>query len=204
VRPQNHFDPLPWHARWDSARSLVNRALSGDYPGTFGLRRSAFLAMGAYDGDVLFENLELMRTVEAAGGRVLTPLDLFVRRLPPTPAHFWSQRVRQAYDDFALPARMAAFLAVLPAIAIAPARMRGRLALAVAAGAVALAEAGRRRAGGRSVFPPDLALFAPLWVLERAVCSWLAVGTRLARGGVPYGGVVLRRAATPARRLRRR
>src|SRR3954454_2463584 len=25
VRPQNIFDPLPWHARWDTARSLLNR-----------------------------------------------------------------------------------------------------------------------------------------------------------------------------------
>ena len=201
VRPQNHFSPLPWHARWDSARSLVNRALSGDYPGTFALRRGFFLEMGGYDGDVLFENLELMRTVAGAGGRVLTPLDLFVRRLPPTAAHFWSQRVRQAYDDFALPARMAVFLAILPAIALAPGRLRGRLALALAAGAVALAETGRRRGGGRRAFPPDLALFAPAWVLERAVCCWLAVGTRVARGGVPYGDVVLTRSATPARRL---
>ncbi len=46
-----------------------------------------------------------MRTVRAAGGTVLTPLDLYVARRPPTTAHFASQRVRQAYDDFAIPAR---------------------------------------------------------------------------------------------------
>lgn len=33
VRPQNVFSPLPWHARWDSARSLCNRAFSGTIPG---------------------------------------------------------------------------------------------------------------------------------------------------------------------------
>ena len=46
VRPQNYFDPAPWHARWDTARSLVNRAFSADYPGTMGLRRSLLLAAG--------------------------------------------------------------------------------------------------------------------------------------------------------------
>jgi len=30
VGPQNFFDPLPWHARWDSARTLLNRASGGD------------------------------------------------------------------------------------------------------------------------------------------------------------------------------
>jgi hypothetical protein len=68
VRPQNFFDPLPWHARWDTARSLLNRAFGSDYPGTYGVRRSTFTAMGGYDGDVLFENLELSRTIRAAGG----------------------------------------------------------------------------------------------------------------------------------------
>ncbi|MGH7623641.1 MAG: glycosyltransferase, partial [Gemmatimonadaceae bacterium] len=25
VRPQNYFEPLPWHARWDTGRMLLNR-----------------------------------------------------------------------------------------------------------------------------------------------------------------------------------
>ena len=36
VRPQNYFEPLPWHARWDTARTLLNRGLGRDYPGTLG------------------------------------------------------------------------------------------------------------------------------------------------------------------------
>ena len=93
----------------------------GDFPGTLVVRRASFLATGGYDGDVMFENLELMRTIEAAGGTVRSPLDLYVRRLPPTARHFAAQRVRQAYDDFAIPARMAAFLSVIPAAAVAAA-----------------------------------------------------------------------------------
>nr|WP_225312162.1 iron-containing redox enzyme family protein [Microbispora cellulosiformans] len=204
VRPQNHFHPLPWHARWDSARTLLNRGLGADYPGTFGVRRSFFARMGGYDGDVLFENLELIRTVRAHGGREACPLDLYVRRLPPGTRRFWSQRVRQAYDDLAQPARMAVFLAVLPAVGAALWRRRPELVAAGAAAVAGLAEIGRRRAGGRRVFPATAPLFAPVWVLERATCSWAALTARFLFGGVPYAGRRLRVAAHSTRRLRHR
>ena len=204
VRPQNYFDPLPWHARWDTARSLVNRAFGADYPGTLGLRRSLLLQAGGYDGDCLFENLELIRTVEAMGGRVTSPLDFYVRRLPPPRGHFWSQRVRQAYDDFALPTRMAAELAVVPTTAAVLAR-RGPKGLGlVALAVVATAEVGRRRAGGKDVFPASCSLFAPAWLAERGVCAWLAVRQRVVRGGVPYAGAVLSKAANSRTELERR
>lgn len=212
VRPQNFFDELPWHARWDSARSLLNRVFTGDaafpvgdFPGTLAVRRSCFLAAGAYDGDALFENLELMRTIRAAGGRVRTPLDLYVARCPPSTAHFFSQRVRQAYDDFAIPLRLGAFLALPPTTArLLAGGPRGRRRLAAAAlGSVLVAEIGRRRAGGTARFPASGSLLAPAWIVERSLCAWLAVGARL-RGGVRYGGGRLSHAATPLRRLRRR
>lgn len=202
VRPQNYFSPLPWHARWDTARSLVNRALGGDFPGTLGVRRSTVLAMGGYDGDVLFENLELMRTVEAFGGTVADDPGCFVRRRPPTASHFWGQRVRQAYDEFARPLRMVASLALLPGGLWLAARRRFPLMAACLGAATALAETGRRMAGATRAFPVSCSLLAPAWVAERAVCSWLALG-RLAQGGVPYAGVRLTRAATPVNRLRR-
>jgi hypothetical protein len=210
VRPQNYFDELPWHARWDTARSLLNRVFTGDpafpvgdFPGTLAVRRSTFLASGAYDGDALFENLELMRTVRAAGGTVLTPLDLYVARRPPSSAHFVSQRVRQAYDDFALPARLAAFLAAGPLAAFAARRGRRRWLAAAALVSIAAAERGRRRAGGAQRFPLSASLLAPAWIAERSLCAWLAVGARL-KGGVRYGDGRLRHSATPLRRLRRR
>jgi hypothetical protein len=204
VRPQNFFRPLPWHAHWDTARTLLNRAFGRDYPGTLAVRRSRLRETGGYDGDVLFENLELMRTVAATGGSEAAPLDLYVPRLPPSTGHFLGQRVRQAYDDFALPARMALWLAVVPALALAAVRRRPGPPLAAAAGAVALAEVGRRRAGGRAVFPVAGSFAAPLWVLERGVCAWLAVGARLRHGGVSYAGTRIAVAATPPRELRRR
>jgi hypothetical protein len=86
MRPQNVFTQLAWHARWDTGRTLLNRCFGVDHPGTLGLRRSTFLAMGGYDGDVMFENLELVRTVAAHGGLVLDLPDVFVPRLPRQPA----------------------------------------------------------------------------------------------------------------------
>jgi hypothetical protein len=204
VRPQNYFDPVPWHALWDTGRTLLNRSLGADFPGTLAVRRSSLLAAGGYDGDVIFENLELIRTVRAAGGTVIGPLDLYVARRPPTARQFVSQRVRQAYDDFAIPARMAAGLAAVPALGAAAVQRRWRPPVAAAAVLIAMAELGRRRAGGSRFFPASASLLAPLWVLERGVCSWLAMRERLVRGGVTYGGGVVPRAASSMRRLRRR
>ncbi len=210
VRPQNYFDELPWHARWDTARSLLNRVFTGDlafpvgdFPGTLAVRRSSFLASGAYDGDAMFENLELMRTIHAAGGTVSTALDLYVTRQPPSASHFLSQRVRQAYDDFAVPLRMGAFLALLPLVAdLARRRRRHWIALAGMT-SIAAAEAGRRRSGGASRFPWTSSLLAPAWIAERAICSWLALGSKLA-GGVRYGPGRVSLSANSMRRLRRR
>jgi hypothetical protein len=204
VRPQNYFDPVPWHALWDTARTLLNRSVGVDFPGTLAVRRSSLIGAGGYDGDVIFENLELLRTIRAAGGTVISPLDLYVARRPPSARHFLSQRVRQAYDDFAIPPRMAAWLVVPPGLAAAAVRRRWRAPAVTAAGLIGIAEIGRRRAGGRRVFPAAASLFAPLWVIERGVCSWLALRDRLVRGGIPYGDTLIPRAASSTARLRRR
>lgn len=200
VKPQNFFDPTPWHARWDTARALINRAFSADYPGTYGVRRSRLAATGGYDADSLFENLEMERTVLASGGNVSSRPDICVRRVPPTARRFWSQRVRQAYDSWAQPWRLLLELSVLPAVVWAarrPVRIGCLLALAVA-----VAECGRRRAGGRRVFAAPSALWAPVWLAERGLLGWVAVVLRLC-GGVPYAGGRLRRAGCSVRRIRR-
>ena len=204
VRPQNYFFPLPFHAVWDTGRALLNRISGGDWPGTLGVRRSAMRRTNGYDGSAMFENLELVRTVVASGGFESVRPDIYVLRRPSTSRHFWSQRVRQAYDELARPARLAIQLAILPAIALLV--MRGDwLALATAVLVIiAMAEIGRRRFEGTRFFPFVASVFAPAWVAERAVCSWLAVGSKIFLGGVTYRGCVLEHAATSMRVLRRR
>jgi hypothetical protein len=202
VRPQNYFEPAPWHAAWDSARTLLNRSFGGDWPGTMAVSRDALVGAGGYAGDAIFENFEMVRTLTAAGGQEKVAFDAYVRRLPPTTRHFWSQRVRQAYDEFARPARMGVFLGILPLLlALANARAWGAIA-GIAIVAMGLAEAGRRRAGGRRFFPASASMLAPVWLLERGVCAWMALFARLILGGIPYRGRRIRNAATPARHLR--
>ncbi len=202
VRPVNVFDAWPWHARWDAGRSLLNLALgSGDWPGTFGVRRGLLRATGGWDADVLFENLELVRTVSAAGGRVVDARDVVVARRPPDARHFRGQRVRQAYDDLAQPWRLVAALAVWPVLLLAARRDR-TLPLRLLALVAVVAAHGRRGAVAAAV-PRDVPLWAPLWVLERGTCAWLALRER-ARGGVAYSDGRLRVAAHTRRQITRR
>jgi hypothetical protein len=205
VRPQNFFHPAVWHACWDTARTLLNRVGGGsDFPGTLAVRRSVLQKTGGYCPDVLFENLELIRTVEAAGGAVVSPPDLYVARLPPSTRQFWEQRHRQAYDEFARPTRLLVSLSIAPlAVWMCMRRHRRRKVVVGMGVAVALAECGRSRAGGRRVFPISASLFAPLWLLERSVFSWVALGSWV-RGGCPYAGGRLRRAASSRRALNAR
>lgn len=201
VRPVNVFDSWPWHARWDGARTLLNVVLASDWPGTFALRRSTVLACGGWSAEVLFENLELWRTVEAAGGRAVSRTDVVVWRTPPSVSQFWSQRVRQAYDDLSQPGRLVAELAIVPTVVVA-ARRRPGVLWGLAGAVVLVAAHGRRRVGARHV-PPSVPLWAPVWLLERGVCVWLALGHR-ARDGIEYHGHRLRVAAHSADELRRR
>jgi hypothetical protein len=202
VRPQNYFASLPWHARWDTGRTVLNRASGGDFSGTIAVRRSILTSEG-YDTDVLFENLQLERTVRALGGRVDVAHDVFVERLPPRVDRFWEQRVRQAYDEFARPWRLILQLLVLPALAAAAATRNWRAVAIAAAAVVAVAEAGRRRACGAGVFDRAAALWALPWLAERSVTSWLALVHRLC-GGIPYRGARLERACSPLGPRRRR
>ena len=201
VVPQNYFSPAPWHAQWDTARTLLNRALHHDYPGTLAVQRDFINQLGGYDGNVLFENLELMRTVEAGYGKVLYKPDLFVERLPPSDKHFWSQRVRQAYDDYAQPLKLAFFFALVPGL-VAAGVVSPFLPLGLLVLSVPIAEIGRRMHGGTKYFSAACALYAPCWLLERGICTWLAMVAKLRYGGVRYNHKIISIAANPIWKLR--
>lgn len=202
VRPQNYFAPVPWHAHLDGARQLINRAIDGDWPGTLAFRRE-YLPHG-YNADALFENLELVRTVRARGGREAVLYGTYVRRLPPTTEHFFTQRVRQAYDEFARPVRLAAALSILPLIAYGCMTRRPWIPAALSGTALLLAARGYVRAGGYRYFSPLAVLSAPLWMIERGACAWAALYERLRYGGVRYAGSVVRDAVSTQGELRRR
>ncbi len=205
VRPQNVFRPLPWHARWDTARTLLNRATGGDWPGTLGVRRSAL------SGDGRLRRPRAVREPRARpdgrrGRRDRARCPRRVRRAAAARGAALSGAARAAgvrrVRTPAAPRRPAR----------APAGGRGARRRATVARRSAQASRPRSRSprsgGGapaaRRVFPADTPLWAPLWLAERAVCSPLAVASRVRWGGVRYGGRVLRLAATPMRALRRR
>lgn len=196
VRPQNYLRPLPLWARTEAARMLINRAWikEGDYPGTLGVRRSAMLRVGHYDGDVLFDNEEIVRHFRARGASVCYARDFFILKRPPNLRKWIEQRPRQAYEDFVMRAKTA-FFALLP-VAFALAWLAGgwRWALAflavVACGAALVAARGLGD-GATRFFPAWLCLYAPLWVVERAASTYWAFYWRVARGGYPFGDRLL-------------
>ena len=209
VRPQNYLvgtprcgvracqsdvpteSSLPVWAKMEAARMLINRATlrRADYPGTCAFRRSTFLAAGDYDGDVLFDNEEMLRHFARTGARLCYANDLFVAKRPPTFRKWLEQRPRQAYEDFGLRFKTILFASLLPimtAIAVLDPRWLSVLLLSIL-----LAFVGWLRGGARKYFRLNVCLFAPLWVLERTLSTYWAFGWFLTRGGYPFGDRLL-------------
>ncbi|HMG06604.1 MAG TPA: hypothetical protein VK581_14180 [Chthoniobacterales bacterium] len=196
VRPQNFLAPLPWWARLEAARMLINRATlrTGDYPGTCAFRRASMIAAGHYDGDVLFDNEEIIRHFSQHGVTIDYALDLFVRKRPPVFRKWLEQRPRQAYEDFGLRAKTALFFA-LP-LALLGAFLTGPMGIAICLVTLsllpsALALRGWKRGRASDYFRLGVILFAPLWVLERSLSTYWALYWFLVRGGYPFGGRLL-------------
>lgn len=197
VRPQNYLSPRPWWARMEAARMLINRGVltTGDYPGTCAFRRSTCLRVGHYDGDVLFDNEEIVRHFVLQGADVCYARDFFILKRPPTLRKWIEQRPRQAYEDFVMRAKTALFMSLLP-VAFLSGLLGGAYALLcfalfVSACAVTVALRGAVRDRAYRFFPLYLSLYAPLWVLERALSVYWALYWRLTRGGYPFGDRLL-------------
>ncbi len=196
VRPQNYIAPLPWWARMECARMLINRATlaAADYPGTCAVHRSTMQRTGPYDGDVLFDNEEMIRHFVREGVQVCYANDLFVRKRPVSLAKWREQRPRQAYEDFGLRAKTALFL-LLP-IVLALGALLGRrwfflAVFTVGIVSILLAAYGRNRGQARSFFPLKVCFYAPLWILERTMSTYWALGWHLRAGGYPFGETIL-------------
>ena len=214
VRPQNYLAPLPWWGRTEAARMLINRGVlrTGDYPGTCAFRRTAFLRVGHYDGDVLFDNEEMVRHFLVNGADVCYALGFFILKRPPTLRKWFEQRPRQAYEDFDLRAKTVLFMAVLPT-ALALGLINGAHAVlafffAISIGAGLLAGRGLLRDRAYRFFPIYVIASAPLWIFERSLSVYWALYWRLAYGGYPFGEQLLSkgtgRAWTAARAFMRK
>lgn len=199
VRPQNFLDPLPWWAKMEAARMLINRALlpAADYPGTCAFRRARMLAAGRYDGDVLFDNEEIIRHLAQDGCTLAYANDFFVCKRPPTFRKWIEQRPRQAYEDFGLRLKTTLFFLLLPLSLIIGARF-GLPGVAVFVFMLSLlatlvAARGRARGSARQFFPAHCCLFAGLWIFERTLSTYWALYWYVTRGGYPFGGRLLSR-----------
>jgi hypothetical protein len=192
VRPQNYLSPLPFWARTEAARMLINRAwiAEGDYPGTLGVRRSTMLRVGHYDGDVLFDNEEIVRHFRARGAHIAYARDFFILKHPPTRRKWLEQRPRQAYEDFVMRTKTAFFAALPLVLALVwfISGWKGALAFVAALACSAILVAARGLGdGAANFFPARLCLYAPLWVAERVVSTYWAFYWRVAHGGYPFG-----------------
>jgi hypothetical protein len=219
VRPQNylaahatpkrpHLSPLPqgeevakqpvrgippW-ARMEAARMLINRATlrAADYPGTCAFRKTAMLQVGEYDGDVLFDNEEMIRHFARSRARICYANDFFIQKRPPKLRKWFEQRPRQAYEDFGLRLKTILFAFFLP-LAIAIAWTAGIKWLLIFALSVLVAFAGWLRGSARKYFPLRTCFFAPLWIAERTLSTYWAFYWFLRRGGYPFGDRILKK-----------
>jgi hypothetical protein len=197
VRPQNFIAPQPWWARLENARILINRGVlrAGDYPGTCGFRRSTMRRVGPYDGDVLFDNEEIVRHFALNCVNICYALDFFIPKLPPTFRKWLEQRPRQAYEDFVMRAKTAAFISVLPiALGLSflvnvPAAIFFVALLSLVS--VMLSSRGILRDAAYRFFPVSSPLCAPLWILERSLSVYWALYWWARYGGYPFGQKLL-------------
>jgi hypothetical protein len=192
VRPQNFIEPLPWWARIETARILINRGVlrAGDYPGTCGFRRSTMLRVGHYDGDVLFDNEEIVRHFALHGANIKYARNFFILKRPPAFTKWLEQRPRQAYEDFVMRAKTVAFLSVLPVVlASGFVSVRAAMSLLIAISLVAVLLSCRGLLSDRAYrfFPLSSPLYSPLWILERSLSVYWALYCRARYGGYPFG-----------------
>ena len=199
VRPQNFLRPLPWWAKMEAARMLINRATlrAGDYPGTCAFRRSTLLHVGHYDGDVLFDNEEIIRHFAEKGATIDYAIDLFVQKRPPRFRKWLEQRPRQAYEDFSLRAKTIFFFALAPFLILLGINW-GAYGIGIVLGVIAILSSavafrGRARGNAAMFIPLRCCFFAPFWILERTLSTYWALYWYLARGGYPFGDRILAR-----------
>jgi hypothetical protein len=151
--------------------------------------------VGPYDGDVLFDNEEIVRHFALNGGDINYALDFFIVKRPPTFTKWLEQRPRQAYEDFVMRAKTAAFLAVIPSTLLLSLLTGARSVIFFLAMlsvlSVLLSSRGLVRNAAYRFFSVRSPLYAPLWILERSLSVYWALYWRARYGGYPFGQKLL-------------
>jgi hypothetical protein len=193
VRPQNYLRDAHWWALTESARMLINRATlrTADYPGTCGFRRQTFLNAGDYDGDVLFDNEELIRHFARRGARIAFENNIFILKRAPSFRKWLEQRPRQAYEDFGLRFKTILFASLLP-MAITLALFNPKW-LSIFLLSILVALIGWLRGNARKYFSMLACLAAPVWIFERTLSTYWAFYWLVAHGGYPFGERLLKK-----------
>lgn len=198
VRPQNYFHPQELWTRIDSARILWNRSAfkEGDFPGTLGFQKQVLLRAGHYDGDVLFDNEELVKHFQNKKARISFALDFFIERRPPGLKKWLEQRPRQAYEDFIMRKRTWFFFSLVPAFVLLKIMDKRRLLFAgftaVTLFSILKALKGRKKNADK-YFPIGIVLFSPLWVIERSLSIYVALYWKVTKGGYPFGDKIVQK-----------
>lgn len=194
VEPQDYVAPLPWWGSVEAGRILIHRGIEPcpDRGATFAFRRSALSVLRGFEAAGAADPV---RRMGAFGAEVFSAFELFVRREPGAFREWIRECARGAAADFAQPAKTALFFALIPATALialfAGPRIAGGFAVALAFLTLLLAVRGR--IGASDFFPLRTCLFAPLWLVERAVSVYCALVMKLQQSGEPARAVVAER-----------
>jgi Glycosyl transferase family 2 len=185
---------IPLWAKMEAARMLINRATlrHADYPGTCAFRKISMLEVGEYDGDVLFDNEEMIRHFARRNARTCYANNFFIAKRPPKLRKWFEQRPRQAYEDFGVRFKTILFASFLP-LAIWITLIAGIKWLSIFALSMLVALAGWLRGSARKYFPLHTCLFAPLWIAERTLSTYWAFYWFLTRGAYPFGDRMLKK-----------
>jgi len=146
--------------------------------------------VGHYDGDVLFDNEEIVRHFALQGANIKYARDFFILKRPPSFTKWLEQRPRQAYEDFVMRAKTVAFLSVLPLVlALGFVSVGAAMSFVIAISLVALLLCYRGLLSDRAYkfFPLSSPLYSLLWVFERSLSVYWALYWRARYGGYPFG-----------------
>ena len=160
-------------------------------------RSQTFLNAGEYDGDVLFDNEELIRHFARRGARIAYENDFSVLKRTATFRKWLEQRPRQAYEDFGLRGKTILFASILPTlvsvIAIGGFVPFCLFFLLLSIVSTTIAVIGRKRGNAAEYFDFHVPAYATWWVIERAISTWVAFYWRLRYGGYPFGKRLLKK-----------